>query len=271
MLARGGSSDPPFAFLGRACYTVGMRSVLPTLLLLWSAAATAQERAEKFEYDVQWGYADVAQVDLQRGCPRDGYRPARLLARSLGVAEQIHSFEIRLDSFADLVGRTLEGRTFIEEQGVPRRYQTRFAADGSLRTQKHYKSKDSTVRLKLRPGTYDLLSWFFALRAAPLQEGAAYSYFVWDGWKLTRVVAVVGGTERMWTPAGTFDARRVALSRERLFHSGTKAYQTRSDVEPIGAIWFGPGPARTPVAMDFRAPVGMAKLRLARQKTTPCP
>lgn len=247
-----------------------MRLFLSMLLMLWSCDAIAQTQAEKYEYEVHWGYSDVARVTLQRGCPRDGYRPAKLSAKSLGVIEQLHAFEIKLDSFVDLDGRTLEGRTFIEEEGVPRRYRSRFAATGVVKIAKHYKNKDSTLALELRPGTFDLLSWSFELRAAKLSRGNVYQYYVWDGWKLTRVSAVVGKLETVWTPQGMFEARRIDLTRVRLHHSGAKKYEPRANLENIGTMWLATDDVRTPVAMDFGAPVGLAKLRLLRAKTVIC-
>ena len=247
-----------------------MRAFLAVLIFLSAATAHAQDVGERYDYNVQWGYADVAKVTLKRGCPRDGYVPASLLAKSMGVAEQLHSFEIRLDSFTS-GGHPLEGRTFIEEEGVPRLYRTRFADSGAAFTQKTYKNKDSSLRLELRPPTHDLLSWFFALRQLELSKGAKHSFYVWDGWKLTRVTALVGKTERVWTPRGTYMARVVSVRRTRLHHKRDLAYQPKAAEERLATLWFSEDENRTPVAIDFRAPVGLAKLRLSRQSSTTCP
>ncbi len=247
-----------------------MQVLLALLVFFAAVPAAAQQTGERFEYEVSWGYADVGHVTLQRGCPRDGYRPAKLSAKSQGVIEQLHSFVIKLDSFTALTGRSLEGRTFIEEEGVPRRYKTRFSATGSAVTQKTYRRKDSTLRLALRPGTHDLLSWFFALRATSMAAATSASFHVWDGWKLARVTAAIGKVERVWTSAGTFDAHKVSLSRQRLHHTSTKSYQPNGKPEEIGTVWFTDDDAHAPIAMDFRVPLGVAKLRLVRQTATIC-
>jgi hypothetical protein len=248
-----------------------MRAAVFIMLLFCCSSATAEEHAERYDYEVSWGYSDVARVTLQRGCERDGYRPAKLSAKSLGVAEQLHSFTITLDSFLDPAGRTLEGRTYIREEGVARRYRTRFAEDGKAQTHKKFKKKQSVLKLSLRPGTFDLLSWAFSLREENLSFGSTYSYFVWDGWKLTRVRASVAKKERIWTPKGTYDAHRITLHRERLFHTGSNAYQVKKPGKKIGTMWLRDDTSRAPVAMDFSAPVGLAKLRLSREKTSACP
>lgn len=248
-----------------------MRLLLTILLLFCSLPASAQVLGEQYEYEVQWGYADVARVKLQRGCPRKGYVPAKLSAKTLGVANQIHAFEIVLDSFMSANGQTFEGRTFIEEEGVPRRYKTRFNSKGTAFTQKQYKKQHSSQRLSLKPGTHDLLSWFFALRSLELKPKTTKAFYVWDGWKLTKLWGTVGKRERVWTPSGTFEAHPVELRRVRLHHATDKAFTPSADPEKIGTIWLLGDSRRTPVAMDFKAPVGLAKLRLVRQKDRTCP
>ena len=245
-----------------------MRSVVALLTVsLWSLPLHAQDKAERFDYDVEWGYADVARVSIQRGCTKDGYRPSFLTAKSLGLAEQVHAFDIRLDSFATPDGRTLEGRTFIEEEGLSRRYRTRFASTGAAVTQKEVRDKTSQLKLKLRPGTYDLLSWFNSLRTLPISEGTAHRFYVWDGWKLSELTAAIGKLERVWTPAGTYDAYRIVVTRVRLHHAA-KQYQPKSEREDLGTLWLTA--AAMPVAMDFKAPVGLAKVRLSRSVQRPC-
>ena len=239
--------------------------------LLWAGDLAAQSHfKERFDYDVEWGYTDVATVSVRRGCPRNGYVPSRLRATSRGVISQIHAFEVVLDSFSNLSGRTLEGRTFVKEEGVPRKYRTRFSDDGRAVAHKVLSAGESTTMLRLRPPTYDLLSWFFALREADLDGGRVHELDIWDGWKLTRLRGVVGAVERVWTPTGTFEAHKVVLSRVRLRHGGPKAYEAVAAREKIGAVWFSADAARTPVALELKAPVGMTKLRLKSTLRRPC-
>lgn len=245
--------------------------MLVFLSTLWASTAVAQERAEKFEYQVTWANSEVATLKLQRGCQRKGYVPAAMTAGSLGVAEQIHSFQIRLDSFTNGSGHPLEGRTFIVEEGLKRQFKTRFEEDGSAKVTKKFRKKTSVRRVRFERPTHDLLSWAFELRDEKLQPGNTFNYYVWDGWKLVRLRATVKKAERIWTPEGTRDAWRVKLERTRLHHGGEKAYQPKADTERIGVIWYSRDEERIPVAMDFDAPVGVAKIRLRREKSSRCP
>lgn len=244
-----------------------LATVAAALTLLVSSSAAAQTSAQRFDYEVSWGYSDVARVTIQYGCERDGYRPASLTAKSLGVIDQVHAFDVRLDSFTN-AHRTLEGRTRITENGVARRYTTRFAADGRLAVQKVIKNGTSAQSLSLRPNTFDLLSWFTALREQSLTSSSVHRFHVWDGWKLTEIRAVAGKMERIWTPSGTYSARRVTVSRIRLSH-GDRKFQPRGKRDDVGVLWLTPS-GNIPVAFDFKAPVGTAKVRLTRSTTQPC-
>lgn len=240
-----------------------------TALFAMLGTSVAAQTAEKFTYTVTWGYSDVATMKLQTGCPTKGYVPTALTAKSTGFAEQLHEFEVRLDSFANTDGETLEGRTFVNEEGVSRYFRTRFATDGPSKVVKKYKTKQSTLALTFRGSTHDLLSWSYALRNESLKTGASFSYYVWDGWKLATVRADVKKTERLWTPSGTYPAYRIELTRTRLHHAGDKAYQPKKAPNLLGTIWLAKK-GHLPVGMDFDAPVGVAKIRLSQVHRSPC-
>mgnify|MGYP006188549727 CR=1 FL=1 len=248
-----------------------LHAILCALLLLaWSSVATAQPRSEKLEFDVTWGYSDVAKMTLVRGCPRNGYTPAALTARSRGAAEQLHAFEVRLDSFV-ASQLPLEGRTYIFEDGRPRSFRTRFGQKtGDTKVTKKFRKQETTLKLELEHPTHDLLSWIFVLRNRKLSNGASYDYYVWDGWKLARITATVGKPERVWTPAGTHDAYRIQIARRRLHHAGAKKYAPLRDTEHLATLWLSTSSAHIPVALDFDAPVGTAKVRLTRSSIATC-
>ena len=241
------------------------------LILFHASLALAQARAEMFDYQVTWGHASVGKLTVQRGCPRDGYVPAALRAHSLGTVEQLHAFELRLDSFLGADGRPLEGWTRIEEKRKPRSFKTRFSQDsGAARVTKEFEKRETRLELAFRGTTHDLLSWWYTLRNEKLKENRVFEYHVWDGWKLVRMTASVGPLERVWTPVGTWDAHRVKLVRTRLHHAGSDAYTAKRTVETIGVLWLASGDGNIPVALDLEAPVGVAKVRLTRKGSRDC-
>lgn len=249
-----------------------MRTLLFLVTWLASTTAWAQARVEKLQYDITWGYNDVASMSLQLGCPRSSYVPAALTARSLGAAEQIHPFRVRFDSFLGSSGAPFEGRTYIFEDGTARSFQTRFLQrDGKARVQKKLGESTSTLRLSLaRSPTHDMLSWLEALRKSELRAGRQHSFYIWDGWKLFELRATVEKAERVWTPLGTYEAWRIAIARTRLHHSSDEAYQPKQAPRVLGSLWLSTSAGHLPVAMDFVAPVGKAKIRLTRASVAAC-
>ncbi len=236
------------------------------MLLLWSPALVAQDRAEKLNYEITWGLNDVATMTIDNACPRARYTASALTARSQGAAEQIHSFRIRFDSFAPRLGEfPFEGRTTITEEGKPRSFKTRFdQKKGKFEVTKEIENRTSGLKVKLGKPTHDMLSWLAELRSRKLEAGQRHDFWVWDGWKLSRVSATVGKIERIWTPLGTYRAHRLDITRTRLHHSGPTTYQKKRETREIGQMWLAVDPGHLPVAMDFDAPVGTAKIRLTR-------
>jgi hypothetical protein len=237
--------------------------------LIFVGTAHAQSK-ERFRYEVTWGDAQVASMRLDVGCPRGSHVPAALIAKSTGVANQIHSFDIRLDSFFVPGGRSLEGRTFITEEGEPRRFKSRFKTAKSVRVEKTFRGETSKKAFELPGAAQDLLSWMLNLRSAELTPASAHRYWVWDGWKLSRIDAVVGESEAVATGQGARRAFAVELFRTVFHHGGPEKFKPRGDREKLGKLWLGTDAERTPLAMTFDAPVGVARVSLQSATRRAC-
>lgn len=237
-------------------------ALVVSLLLPLTLHAQDAEKRERFRYQVSWGSSDVASMRLDVGCKRGEHIPAALVATSTGVANQIHSFDIRLDSFFVPGGRSLEGRTHITEEGEPRKFRSRFKTEKAVRVTKDFRGEQSKKIFRLPGPSQDLLSWMLHLRHRELQSGKRYSYWVWDGWKLSKIEARVGKPEAISTGLGTRKAHSIALHRTVLHHGGPKLFKPRGDREELGTLWVGTDSQRTPWAMTFDAPIGTAKITL---------
>ncbi len=98
----------------------------------------------------------------------------------------------------------------------------------------------------------DVVSGIFYLGTLPLQEGYTYTFPVADGSKANTAVAHVEGTEKVKTPAGTFDTVRVV---------------TEASDEPLKSkgklwIWYTDDAAHVPVQMRARLFWGTLQLQL---------
>jgi hypothetical protein len=259
-------------FLGTR-YKAIMRHLATIITMLVTITISAQARAqsaEKFRYQVTWGDAEVATMKLDIGCPRGSHVPAALVAKSTGVANQIHSFDVRLDSFYQPGLRSLEGRTQISEEGEQRRFRSRFKTPKRVRVEKTFRGKVTQKAFALPGVSHDLLSWMLHLREKELKPGVTHKYWVWDGWKLSRIDAVVGKKEAVSTGQGVKNAFAINLFRTVFHHGGPKKFKQRRDRDELGTLWLGVDRAHTPWAMTFDAPIGMARVALKSMTRSTC-
>jgi len=237
------------------------------------AQAKAPQQAEKFYYDVTFGKASVAQVNLFTACERKGSTPAALYAVSRGLADQIHSFAIRFDTF--LTPRGLWPRfaqTSITEEGKTRLYKTAFTEDAKASVTSTISHKTRTQALTLPSRGHDMLSWMLHLRArTSWAADQAQTYFVWDGWKLFKLSAIIEQQTSLSTELGDFSVWPVRLERTRYHHDGPKALTPSASKEALGRIYYSTDSTHKPVGIDFKGRVGTAYVRLLKHSTSPCP
>ncbi|MBA2661509.1 MAG: DUF3108 domain-containing protein [Bradymonadaceae bacterium] len=245
------------------------------LLTISSPDARAGELAksqERFQYAVHYGPAAIGEVSLQVGCPTTSYVAALATAKSYGFAQQIYGFSMRLDSFIDpQSGQVLEGRTHIEEKGVPRNFRSRFSSEPSVAVTRTFRGIERHAAHALPMRGHDLLSWMLDMRRALVwTAGMSKHYIVWDGWKLMRIEARVAERETVWTPHAIFEAYPVKIFRTRLFHQENQGFKAQSPKEELGTAWFSADSARLPVAMNYNAPIGQVRVLLTSVRRAQC-
>lgn len=237
------------------------------------AQAKPSPQAEKFYYDVTFGKASVAQVNLFTACERKGSTPAALYAVSRGLADQIHSFAIRFDTF--LTPRTLWPRfaqTSITEEGKTRLYKTTFGEDAKAEVTSTISNKTRSQALTLPARGHDMLSWMLHLRTrTSWADDQEQTYFVWDGWKLFKLNAIIEKKTSLSTDMGDFSVWPVRLERTRYHHRGPKAMTPSASKEPLGRIYYSTDASHKPVGIDFKGRVGTAYVRLLKHSASPCP
>ena len=255
------------------------RVALGTLLLHGATArplaAASPPRAERFYYQVTFGKAHVANVNLFTGCPQKTSTPWALVAVSQGMAQQLHAFSVRFDSFLDLKApKPLLGLTQITEEGETRSYRTSFADAPTLQVTATLGAQAPSQRQVTLPGghvSHDMISWIAHLRQEPvLARDASYEYWVWDGWKLFTLQARVEGQTTLSTPAGDQRVWSIRLDRTRRHHQGAKLHQPSRAAQRLGRLYLTIDALRRPVGMDFEARVGAAYVRLQRQRHERC-
>ena len=115
---------------------------------------------------------------------------------------------------------------------------------------------DSDYTRHIPDVTHDGLSWFFDLRSRDaFSAGQELSYYVYDGWKLSRLGLKVLGEEDVYTPMGWHKAWKMSVSREVLDSRGARKdgkamTPTLTTLEPareLGTLWLSRDERRLPV------------------------
>lgn len=226
-------------------------------------------------YAVSWNGATVAGVKLQQGCPNTkAITSHALIASSTGLADDLHSFAIRLDTFllASASSYPLLARTKITEEGRTRSFRSKFSSKEVTVDATIFGTKKASQTHTLPRKSHDLLSWILDLRGDLEQDASLSSrtYLVWDGWKLVEISARKRKhRQTISTPHASYeDAHVFSLTRTRIdLDDGSR----KGDAEDLGTLWFSDSASPRLVAMDFESRVGTASVRLLDHKSSACP
>ncbi|RVU43135.1 DUF3108 domain-containing protein [Lujinxingia sediminis] len=247
------------------------------LVALWAlpgGIAEAAEPGERARYRVSYGPAHLADLALEVGCEREAQVQGRLFARSRGMASQVHPFRVQLDTVVRVGEGAVRAQTFIEEDGVPRRYRSHFGGEPRVRTEWEFRGVTRREQALLPGRGHDLLSWMLALRER-VGRGesleARQRFVVWDGWKLVYLDAIPAEVEERWTPVGSVRAQRFVLQRTHLSHGVDQAARPSGEgAEELGAIWMELSERALPVEMAFLAPIGRVRIALQAHQAGSC-
>lgn len=232
-------------------------------------------QSERLGYEVRFRGARVASISQHIGCPTDKHRSAAMIATSYGLAEDMHSFHIRLDSFfSPTEVLPFQGRTKITEEGKTRSYKSNFTKAPAVKVDaKIFDEQSREQRYTLPTRSHDLLSWMLHYRArtSSWEKGYAETYYVWDGWKLVRLETKILGQQNLETPYGKYKTWAVDLTRTRMkYDKDANAFKVSSEPSALGTLWFTTDAEHILVGMDFDSRIGVANIRLAKAERDAC-
>jgi hypothetical protein len=186
-------------------------------------------QGEELYFSIRLNGAEAMRAALRVGKMRTvgGHRlvPVAGMARSMGFFEKVYPVDDHLKTFLDpQTSRPLHSTKVFDERNKYRKYQVDYVhSTYRARVQKYYHNRESDKRRRRRyikaiPGTtHDMVSWMYELRSeGNLRVGKTFSFYVYDGWKLSRIDAVVRGKEDVYTPMGWFKGWKIAFEREVL-------------------------------------------------------
>ncbi len=212
---------------------------------------------ERLNYDIAWGnFASVGKAVFevrQKGIL--GKSPVFEFfgeASSLGAARTLITVNDQLSSFA-LVDSLLPVRTDLRLREGKRSKQTTANYDWA----KNQASLSSGTKTDIRPGTYDLLSLFYAVRASELKIGAKYDFLFLDAnHRLQMVTIKPVKQESIGGPLGT----REALQIDVLAPEPVKLL--------LAQVWISNDARRLPLYLVTRTRFGELRFQLTNAVNT---
>lgn len=203
-------------------------------------------------------------------------------AKSVGLFDTIYPMDDRANTFLDpYTFKPMRGEKYFKEAGKARTYKVDYSHDTFSakvhkiwhKTEKTPEEKERTYTRSIPETTFDALTWFFELRSQDeFKPDEVYSYYIDDGWKLSRVDLTVVGEERVLTPMGWFSSTRFDFTREDLRAKKKKVDDkivspelvVKKPAKPFGSVWLSNDSKRIPVKIQVVSPLGTGEVFLAK-------
>ena len=195
---------------------------------------------EELYYAIEVSGSDAARASVRVGKRQKArgttYVPLAAQAVSHGFFAKSYPIDNKADTFINFKTlQPIKSDKFIKESGEERIYKVRYEPGNFSarveRTAKAEKKKaESRKFVRAVPETiHDAFSWLFELRMEPLKKGDVYYYFVYDGWKLSKLKVKVTGKGKATTPLGKFSTMKVDIEREVLNSRWPKGSKNKTE------------------------------------------
>lgn len=251
-----------------------------------SAAARFRWYNERLVYNLEIFNARVARAAIQVG-PRAQVAehglvvPIQSAATSHGMLDAVYA--IRNEAITYLDPETLMplwSEKILDEKGERREYQVTYVGDEyRARTRRIRRGAEHWFRRFVPSDTHDAFSWVFDLRSRDLRVGDRYYYYIYDGWKLSRLIAHVTEHEPYITEEDSWDAARISITREVLSSHAylpwaepvaalPPVYTIEEGPYEVGVGWISLDDARIPLGLEI-AVGALGRLRLTIEQYHP--
>jgi len=263
---------------------------LAVLIISLSAPAFADApinryRGEELFYSVELFGQELARgamivSDLEVG--EDGREQISIFGMALteGFAEMVYPMHDEGSTQVDpQTGLPFHTHKTMDERGRYREYTVDFEQDSYEGNVIRVREDVVSRYMRSVPGTtHDAMSWLYAIRSQELTPGTTAIYYVFDGWKLSRVTATVrSGRDNVLVGDEYVSCRVISLYREVMASMRPLPFiqesanlpptmwvqETRSG-EQMGDLWISDDDRRLPVQIEFQNELITATARLDR-------
>ncbi len=191
---------------------------------------------EELYFSIRVNEAEAMRAVLRTGDIRTRggtpYLPISGVARSRGVLHSFYPIDDRANTFLNPeTNRPLHTEKTFDENGKTRSYNVTYQHDRfKAQVQRLRENREANFKSPIPDNTHDMLTWIYDLRrqGMNLSMGDQFSYYVYDGWLLSRIDLEVVGREDTLTPMGWFKTWKISFSREIM--DATWAHVANDDV-----------------------------------------
>jgi len=240
---------------------------------------------ESFTYSIDILGQTAARAALSSGYPTliDDHGvviPIEALATSTGAFHMFYPLrDTALTYVSPATGLPVWTDKVLDERNEVRQYTVAFDRDAFRANVTRVRDGRTQEFFRFGPSDlHDALSWIFDLRSRDLSIGQSYVYFIYDGWKMSRLTARVTGETAVYTGMGMLDVVELRFTREVLSSQVALPYANSLVTLPpvyhvsegpinLGVGWFTADARRLPVGVAIDTPLGA--MRLVIQSHTP--
>lgn len=237
---------------------------------------------EELFYSVRINGAEAMRAGIRSGEVRTRERGGSYvaisgMAQSRGFFNAIYPLDDRANTYLNPINFfPLRSEKVFDEAGKRRTYfvdyrQQRFEA----RVERERDDRLTRFTTPIPGSTHDMLTWIYALRGERnLAVGDQFSFYIYDGWLVSRLDLEVVGAEDLLTPMGWFKTWRVSFSREIMNVSGggedsngqrrPPNVSLRESGRHTGNLWFSRDENLLPVRATISTMLGSGEAVLIR-------
>ena len=205
------------------------------------------------------------------------YVPISGVARSRGFFDAIYPVDDRINVYLDpATNRPFRSEKRLDENNRFRTYDVDYRRHEYIAyVERFRRDRESTFQDSIPAETHNMISWLYELRRTDdIAIGDQFSYFIYDGWLLSRIELEVVAREDLLTPIGWFKTWRVDFERDILRSRRAR----RNDDEPpqppeiivddaarhTGSIWFSRDQNMIPVKFSVDSTFGSGDVVIIR-------
>ncbi len=204
------------------------------------------------------------------------YVPMSGVARSRGFFDAVYPVDDRINVYLDPVTvQPFRSEKRLDENERFRTYDVDYRRNDFIAYVERYRrDRQSTFQDPIPRKTHNMVSWLYQLRSSgPLSMGDQFSYYIYDGWLLSRIDLEVVGREDLLTPIGWFKTWEVKFERDILRARRANSNDDTPNPPEItideearhtGSVWFSRDENLIPVKFSVDSTLGSGDVVIIR-------